>query len=285
MNKVFGLDRKPWGWVQLYNGRNQTIENPGAIQPWWNDPDRAYDGLYKRVKSLFDVGARKIMLNRPHGSSGNTHVSGASWFTMKSFQQEAIKRIVQEFPDVRFTPFIGSALHKQDDLVGYRDNQDNSHITWMFSIYNGVKADAWRNTILEWHKAGIRDFVLDAAAMTDRRDHFVKVHKILEAGGINIVGEAIPRIDRHKPISKYTEAMPYMCTNQFFEDSHMEREGVRFNPSNTRIMLWYNSHISDEPEDFKYHKDKMDQYIKRGLIPVLSDPEMFEYVNSLKHLE
>lgn len=251
--------REPWWVVSCYTG-NQTAENPYGLVRDWNDESRADGWLRSRFAEAVAGGARVVMLDRPMGGDGLSHVTGASWFTMPVWKRQLLARVIGSFADhLEVVPFVGTSLVSA-----------TRHEGW--TTANGAKnllapevLDDSLATLGGWSAAGVRRFVFDNAAADagkpdGKADFYGKMTTDLFAG------EAIPTV-MGWPVMRLVNSRPWLATHEF-----IERVGPRwsFDPQTTRVYVWLNG----DPAGYGSARERrrlVESYCRRGFIPVMAD--------------
>lgn len=253
--------QKPIWWLQCFHGHNRSALNPYGVQDFWIDDANAKNTLDRVISEAVTAGADTLLLNRPIGTSGYTHVSAGGTDLITESRKEIYREANTQ---INIMPFIGSSIHSTSNLIGYPHPQSEL----VFS-HDGKQ---WRAALGAWISMGIQNFAFDASSKSDRSKLFTDAYPILKSQGINIIGEAIPRTSAAVPNYPVVEKMPWLATHAYFEQSGMNNAGVKFT---TPVYVWFdwaNSKYGSRADRIRL----VLKYLTRGFSVITNDPDMFE---------
>lgn len=259
---LFNLTRRPWMFAQLFHGDNRT-EQPNGSQAWWMDPQRSGDELTKRVTLARDLGAHHIMLNRPAGTDGSTHVPGANWLPLQEHQRQAIRQASAIGPEL--VPFSGSTVSEDPRSIKGWTQANPDGFEWLFKP--DKHAASWIQNTAGWLSVGTKTFVIDAAVKDDRIDHYQTVSAGLLQSGITTVAESLPT---GQNIPRNIYRMPYLEQVDLSMRRHPQ---LRLNPETTRCYVWWIGERSVGIENLDQEIKLLHDFMDRGFIPVISAVE------------
>lgn len=182
-----------------YTGPNTCPPGSGplnGVNGNWRGAD-AVSWLIGRFDELYQLGLRKIMINRPMGGSGVSHVTGAAWLTVPEYKRaqltDQLTPWLAAHPDLILGIFIGSRWIALDSLMGYRtDMGPYPGTTSGFDPLIPEELDAWHQVVDPWYDISVRWVVLDAAAQPANRDWFLRLTAYeADLRGVELTAEAI----------------------------------------------------------------------------------------------
>ncbi len=268
---MFPIPREPMWFVSCYTGRH-TPANPYGLVPQWNDDDACEAWLFNRLIEGFNNGAEFCFLNRAMGGDGLSHVTAASWHTLKPAQQNALGRVQLSAGHATpaLVPFFGSMLRGKDQITGWR--ADIEREVELLLAPGPLFRDSLE-TMAGWDSIGVKHFFIDNGAAGHKTTHFVGVADRLAKQGVMLGIEAIPltavgRVNEHLILR-----VPCLATDTFVQGNGSLATSV-FDPETTRMYVWLNGPA--------WHYGTPDQrralaldYCRRGWILVTNDLVMF----------
>ncbi|MBK9177906.1 MAG: T9SS type A sorting domain-containing protein [Flavobacteriales bacterium] len=289
------------GYVNLFGGLFNlgpdcaTYSGTGSCPPGsgpmngvhgnWRGPN-AVGWLIGRLDELYAVGLRKVMVNRPMGGSGVSHVTGAAWLTLPEYKRAQLTNELQPWlaahPDLILGIFIGSRWIALDSLMGYRDDMGPyPGTTSGFDPLLAPELDAWHQVVDPWFAIGVRWVVLDAASMPANRDWFLRLAAYeADLRQVEITAEAITNSATHHAQASWIALAPTYI-------DHPSRPHTQAGPDALidAATTWYawlqlsgipaayaNGHIpSDDPQAY------IQSIIARGYVPMATASEFQTY--------
>ena len=260
-DKRFNLTRQPWMFTQTFHDENRNVY-PNGSQDWWMDFERSSEVLVQQAKLAASVGCKRLMMNRPAGTNGISHVPGANWLPLAEHQRDAI---IEASGYAEIVPFSGSAITDNPRSLRGWTQRDQDDFSWLFDP--SKNAANWIENTAGWIGAGTSTFVLDAAALPDRLKHYTRAAKALRKSGITLIGEALPKNNW------YLRSMPYMAA--LHNLMQPTRRNKRVNPKTTRCFVWWIGTSKEwvNATTFDEQRTLMLDFIGRGFIPVLPATE------------
>lgn len=260
--------REPWWVVSCYTGV-QTAGNPYGLVPAWNDPARAESWLRERFAEAVAAGAKVVLLDRPMGGTGRSHVTGASWLTIPEWRRVILARVVKSFAGhLRVVPFVGTSLVAADRLEGWTTGNNAS----VLMDPKGACFHDSQVTIAGWGSALVEYIALDHAGarahggMLDKAKFYAGADENKFDHQGRFVGKAIPLLGG-APDMDLVERMPWLATHQFIDANGGRR--WTFDPKTTRVYVWFNGDARNYGTDRDIER-LVDGYCRRGVIPIIN---------------
>jgi len=305
---VENISKEPMWLISMFSGGNDgTGANPWGHANWWNvDPAQnpsstdGVTGLYLYATTAADAvrnlkqqieygylqGARTFFMNRPMGSDGATHVSGAAWETIDETKRTLMAAMLLslsngEFGEpIKLIPFIGSGIIAADDLSGWQGPLDPLD-GFLLGDNSTAEREAISNTILEgWiNDCGVAGFAIDHSSPENEREHFLGLASDLWTEyGVVMLGEGLPQDDDLDDNPYDFEAdqnaltrMGWLGTDDYFSDNDFATRphfNIPFDADTTRIFVWYQN--GNDPEVDK--EALYDHYTSLGRYVISGDP-------------
>lgn len=251
----------------------------------WRGPN-AVGWLIGRLDELYALGLRKVMVNRPMGSSGVSHVTGAAWLTVPEYKRAQLTNELQPWleahPDLILGIFIGSRWIELDSLMGYRDDMGPyPGTTSGFDPLLGEELDAWHQVVDPWFAIGVRWVVLDAASMPANRDWFLRLAAYeADLRQVEITAEAITNSAPHHAQASWMALAPAYIDHPSRPHTQAGPDAVIDAPTTWYAWLqlsgipaaYANGHIpSDDPQAY------IQSVIARGYVPIATASEFQAY--------
>jgi len=298
-----GIPREPmWHIHAAGSVRDLSIhpeDNAQGLVGWWRG-DRAVDELIIRIRRGYDAGARRILINRPMGTPGNTYVPGASWLTMDDNKRDELpekltKALIDEFDEpVHIVWFVGSDMSDPREYPGWTQSRNDE-------FYQLGKDETWeelvgtRVTLGGWISTGASGLAIDNSSPMHKREHYVRLFNQLNQFPFNlaIYGEAYPLVFQGSNLvrdetgasvldTEMIESMPWLATNDYIDQRWTmtgRSDSFPLNEDTTRMFVWLeHSNLSYGNADARIAM--VDKYMDMGLIPITNDPEMFMHAKS-----
>ena len=194
------IDRRPIAVINAY-GHNtspcstdddypEEIERYGAC--WWRGPN-ATTNLISRIQGHYDAGYRRIMMNRPNGTTEHPLVPSPIWGALFDYKKaqwlDELKEYLNSMPDLDFGIYYG--FRPTSSCESFNMSSDNIRVP-----------DLTRREDVEWYKCnygplrdiGVKFLILDTAASDSNRGAFEELAAIMWSHGIKLMGEAIPKL-------------------------------------------------------------------------------------------
>ncbi len=279
-----------------YTGPNSCPTGSGPVNgvgPNWRGAN-AVGWLIGRFEELYDLGIRKIMINRPMGGSGVSHVTGAAWLTMPEYKREQLAGQLQPWlaahPDLILGIFIGSRWIAPDSLMGYRtDMGPYPGTTSGFDPLIPAEIDAWHQVTDPWWDIGVRWVVLDAASQPANRDWFLRLAAYeADLRGVELTAEAITGSAPHHAQASWIALAPAFIEHPSRPHTNAGPAALADAPTTWYAWLqlsgladaYASGHISsDDPQAY------IQSVIARGYVPVATAAEFVAYPELLAMLE
>lgn len=302
------IPREPMWLIRAFSGLRDD-GNPSGAARWWRDDDpQAVDNMLAQIKTGYGHGARRFFVNRPMGTTGTSHVSGAGWLTLSDQKRLELPPAVVDFlldpatEPVSIVYFIGSELRDPRDLLGWQEPRDDE----FYMLGETEPFDrliATRTTIGGYLSLGAGGLAIDHSSPVDERQHFIRLANLLRGDPfrLQIMGEAFPLVsNRNGAILRDDEGYPVLDVKSlsamsWVAASNYIRHPVRWpigtrtetwppDRETTRVYEWIYGGANNFGETEQDRRDYIRLAMRDNLIPITHIPEMFDEAMKIYHL-
>lgn len=288
------MTREPMWFINLFAGirdlKKHPEENYTGLRGEWRGPE-AMDYLESQLRLGYELGARSFWINRPMGTDGLSHPSGAAWLTIPDYKRIPMEDrinalILDEFEEpVKIYYYIGTYLEDPRSIHGWEP--DNADEVYRLGD-DGYEAQvATRATLGGLMSAGAAGFGLDGSALMICRDHYIELAQQLRRPPFNlqVVGEALPVVPDVRTGVKRDEngdfmvdddalhAMAWAATDYYLDFRFKIRT---FDPETTRVFRIYERSQTYRDLSNEQRREMVRKNMRQGYIAITYDPVIFQ---------